>query len=221
MSARFAVDSDPDLLRWVGLVGATDVSEHLRRCAIESVRSVFGGSGSTLGAESALVQGVAEDGDGSTSVAVLVYSWSPPTRAAFQLTASSPPTANFGQKTSSTMTFTVDGDPNVAGGGVGYDYNFQLLSGGFVVASSGKTQETTSQFDNIEVGKQYKAQVIVTPPRHPDAAITIGPVDVDQADSAWPDMTATSSVANTDAFTAKISLQIADTSAAANGSASM
>lgn len=117
-------------------------------------------------------------------------SWARPDPAQLELvTGLLKPTVASGDRTSATATLRVSGDENTALGGVGATVRFDLLdAGGSVVATAGPGTDTTARFDNIRPGLTYRAQAVVTPPGHPEAATTIGPVPVQAAVSEWPDL---------------------------------
>lgn len=133
------------------------------------------------------VQGVSDAGNvGTTSASTdCVYSWSPPDAGAMHLSASVPAQTALGGTTSSTFTLDLGHDPTAAVGGVGGQITFQLLAGNTVVQTKGPGTANTATFDGISAGTQYAGRAIITPPRHPQNAVTVGPVSVSTR-SNWP-----------------------------------
>lgn len=114
------------------------------------------------------------------------YSWSPPAAAALTLRSSQPAATSVGGTSTTTVSLDLGSDPVRAAGGVGAQFTYQLLSGGSVVQTSGPTSATSVTFAGIATGTQYSAQAVVSPPRHPEAAVTVGPQPVQPAYAAWP-----------------------------------
>lgn len=133
------------------------------------------------------VQGISDAGNvGTTSASTgCVYSWSPPDAGSMHLAASVPSQTDLGGSTTSTFTLDLGKDPTAAVGGVGGEITFQLLVDGKVVQSKGPGTANTAVFDGITAGTAYSGQAIVTPPRHAEAAVTVGPVSVSTR-SNWP-----------------------------------
>ncbi|WP_375484124.1 hypothetical protein [uncultured Jatrophihabitans sp.] len=114
------------------------------------------------------------------------YSWAPPAAGALSLHASTEPLDNLGSTTSATVTLDAGSNPTTALGGVGAQVTYALLSGGSVVKTIGPTTASTVTFTGINAGQKYQARASVAPPRHPDAAVTVGPIDVQAAIAPWP-----------------------------------
>jgi hypothetical protein len=166
------------------------------------------------------VQGTGEQGQAGTPSANsgCVYSWAPPDTAALSLHASIAPVAQLGQPTTATVSLDLGADPVTAEGGVGATFSYQLLAGGTVVKTVGPTSQTSVQFGGITAGVAYQAQVTVAPPRHPEAAVTVGPVDAGTAHAPWPTITVSADQPqNQGALQATITVHIGGLSSAAAG----
>lgn len=150
--------------------------------------TAFAGGSALLGRGISFeVQGISETGNvGTTSAPTpCSYSWSPPDPALMHLAASVPAQTSLGGSTTSTFSLDLGKDPAVATGGVGAQISFQLLAGDRVVQRKGPGTATSVTFDGISAGTSYTGQAIVAPPRHPAAAVTVGPVSVSTR-SEWP-----------------------------------
>jgi hypothetical protein len=190
---------------------------------LSSFSTSFSGGTSLLGRGlSFSVQGVSAAGNvGTTSASSgCAYSWAPPDQAAMHLSASVPAQTSLGGTTSSTFTLDLGRSPAVATGGVGGQITFQLLVGSRVVQSMGPGTATTASFTGIKAGTSYTGKAIVTPPRHNEAAVTVGPVTV-ATRSNWPAIAISSAKVTQDSQdprTGELSVTLSGlSSAAANG----
>ncbi|MGI8760184.1 MAG: fibronectin type III domain-containing protein [Jatrophihabitantaceae bacterium] len=136
------------------------------------------------------------------------YSWAPPVAAAMTLSASSPPATSVQATTSTTVSMSFIGSQNRATGGAGGQFTYQLLSGGSVVTSSGPTTATTTKLAGLRPGQQYLVAAKVSPPHHPEAAVTIGPVKVTPAIANWPALSVSTSVRDSGPVSATLSVQL-------------
>ncbi|WP_375503195.1 fibronectin type III domain-containing protein [uncultured Jatrophihabitans sp.] len=148
------------------------------------------------------------------------YSWATPLTAQLSLHASTKPLNSAADTTSATVTLDLGSNASRATGGVGAQFSYTLLSGGSPVRTIGPTQETSVSFDGIRPRQRYEAQASVAPPRHAEAAVTVGPVPLEAAVAPWPAISArVTAVDDTSSpSTATYQVQIAGvTSAAARG----
>lgn len=145
------------------------------------------------------VQGTSELGNvgASSAPSGCSYSWAPPDAAAMHLSASEPVQTDLGGTTSSTFTLDLGKNPTAATGGVGGQITFQLLVGGQVVQGKGPSSATSVTFTGIAAGTSYTGRALVAPPRHPDAAVTVGPVSVSTR-AAWPQLAVTTAKVSQD-----------------------
>ena len=134
------------------------------------------------------------------------YSWTPPIAGDISVSASVPPATAEQGTTSSTVSVHFAGGQTADLGGVGGQLTYQLLSGGGVVASIGPTVQSTVTFTSIRPAVHYAVRLIAAPAHHPEAAVTIGPVDVQPAIAVWPQPTLTASFADTTASTGTLSI---------------
>ncbi len=167
------------------------------------------------------VQGVSDAGNvGTTSASTdCVYTWAPPDPSAMHLTASQPGNTALGATTSTTVTLDLGKNPTAAVGGVGGQITFQLLNGSSVVQSKGPGTANTAVFAGISAGNSYTARAIVTPPRHPAAAVTLGPVTITTR-SDWPSLSITAAkvvASSSDPRSGTLSVTIGGLSSAAAG----
>ncbi|HEY3736054.1 MAG TPA: hypothetical protein VGL26_01310, partial [Jatrophihabitans sp.] len=155
----------------------------------------------------------------STNDAGCETSWAHPLPANVTVNASTPAHTS-GQASSATSTTTVgvafNGDEDVALGGIGGQLGYTLLSGGQTIDAKGPTDATTVAFAGLRPGQKYQVQVTLYPPDHPEAAVSLAPVDVDAAISDWPTLTLSPapSFAATDYRTGALSVTIAGVSSA-------
>ncbi|MEO6700828.1 MAG: fibronectin type III domain-containing protein [Jatrophihabitantaceae bacterium] len=153
----------------------------------------FAGGSTLLGRGiSFSVQGISDAGNvGTTSASTgCVYSWAPPQVGALHLSASVPAQTSLGDTTTSTFTLDAGKDPVAATGGVGAQISFQLLAGNRVIQTKGPGTALSATFDGISAGTSYSGKAIIAPPRHPQAAVTVGPVSVSTR-SSWPGLSIT------------------------------
>jgi len=136
------------------------------------------------------------------------YSWSPPRATAITLDASAPPPAAEQDTTTTTVTAHFADGQSADLGGVGGTLTYQLLSGGVVVDSRGPTSLDTVTFDGLRPGVHYQVRASATPNHHPEAAIVIGPVDVQPAIALWPQPSVTATFADTSAATGTLTVTV-------------
>jgi hypothetical protein len=94
-------------------------------------------------------------------------------------------------------------------GGVGATLTYQLLSAGSVVDSFGPTTRPTATFTGLRPGLHYQVAALAAPNHHPEAAVTVGPVDVQTAIALWPQPSIAASFADTSASTGTLTLSLA------------
>ena len=101
--------------------------------------------------------------------------------------ASSPPqTAGGDDTTATTARVTFAGGRVHDLGGVGGTLTYQLLSADTVIDTVGPTPAAKVTLHGIRAGARYQVRVVVSPPRHPEVTVPIGPVDVVPAVAEWP-----------------------------------
>ncbi|MDT4942823.1 MAG: hypothetical protein QOJ34_2912 [Pseudonocardiales bacterium] len=135
------------------------------------------------------VQGTGTEGQAGTPSAPspCVFSWATPVGADLQLRASTPPqTAGGDDTTTTTARVTFAGGRVHDLGGVGGTLTYQLLSAASVVDTVGPTTAGNVTLHGIRAGARYQVRVFVSPPRHPEVTVPIGPVDVVPAVAEWP-----------------------------------
>ncbi|MCW2495887.1 fibronectin type III domain-containing protein [Jatrophihabitans sp.] len=135
-------------------------------------------------------------GDGTCS-----YSWTPPVASDISLAASAPPIVDGGASTETTVTAHFSGGQTHDLGGVGGELTYQLLSAGVVIDSTGPTTSSSVTLAGIHPGAHYQVRLVASPARHADAAVLIGPVDVQPALALWPQPTVTAGFTATSAST--------------------
>jgi hypothetical protein len=167
------------------------------------------------------VEGTGEKGTIGTpaGTAGCAYSWSPPIAGAMSVVASTPPgQTQVGDTTTATVDLRLGANPVRAAGGVGATFTYQLALDGKVVASFGPTNALEVSFTGVKPGQSYQAQVVVAPPQHPSAAVTVGPVTVPAASSAWPAVAVAPRFITTSTSTGSLQLAFSGvSSASANG----
>ena len=136
------------------------------------------------------------------------YSWSPPVAADITLTASAPPATAEQSTSSTTVTASFAKGQTHDLGGVGGQLTYQLLTDGVIAAAIGPTTQSSVTFSGIHPGVHYQVRAVAAPARHPDAAVTVGPVDVQPALAFWPQPTFAASFADTGASTGTLTLTI-------------
>jgi Fibronectin type III domain len=123
------------------------------------------------------------------------YSWSRPVAQDISLSASSPPKTSGQATSATTVAVSFAGGQVHDLGGVGGQLTYKLTSGGVEVDRAGPSTATTAKLSGIRPGQHYQVTVSVSPPRHPEAAVTIGPKEVTPAVATWPVLTANASFA--------------------------
>jgi len=136
------------------------------------------------------------------------YSWTPPRAGSISLEASAPPATGEQETTTTTVTAHFADGQSADLGGVGGQLTYQLLSGGTVVDSRGPTSQDTVSFDGLRPGVHYQVRASAAPNHHPEAAVVIGPVDVQPAIAIWPQPTVAVSFADTSATTGTLSVTV-------------
>ncbi len=161
------------------------------------------------------VQGVGTLGDAGTTAGdgSCTYSWQSPIASAFSLSASTPPTASFQGTTSSTLTLSINGDTVQATGGVGGQFVYELISDG-KIEKVGPTSAMSATFSDLVVGTDYQAAVLISPPRHPEVTVQIGPIPIAAASESWPAITVSASSTDTDTFNGTLTVTISGISSA-------
>lgn len=135
------------------------------------------------------VEGIGQDNAVGTPSAytACTYSWSVPDAGGITVSASTPPTTGAQQTTDTTATVRFGGGEVHDLGGVGGTLTYALLdANGKVVSTHGPTTDTSVDLGGIVPGEQYSVRVTATPPRHPDDAVTLPPVQVEPAQATWP-----------------------------------
>jgi len=136
------------------------------------------------------------------------YSWTPPVAANISVAASSPPKITGQATSATTVAVSFAGGQVHDLGGFGGQLTYELLSGGAVVSKSGPKTATTAKLDGIRPGQHYQVRVIVNPPRHPEAAVTIPSIDVTPAVALWPALSVSASFATDGALSGTLTVQI-------------
>jgi hypothetical protein len=163
------------------------------------------------------VEGIGTTGTPGTAskAGACTYSWAHPNASAMSLTGGLADTSvASGATTSATVTLHFSGNQAAAAGGVGAQFTYQLLLDGNVVQTKKPTTATTATFDDIQPGKDYSAQVSVAPPKHKEAAVTVGPVSVGHTTSAWPQLAVNANFTNTDDVSGTLNITITGVSSA-------
>jgi hypothetical protein len=194
-----------------GLVSAPANAHLIGDPSQHSFSMVYKGRDDLLGRGlSFQVAGVGDKGTtGTTSKSSsCAYSWRAPDPAKIQVAASTPPQTSVSGTTSTKVSLSFTGDENVAIGGVGGQFTYQLLSGGSVVTTKGPTTDTSVLLDGILPGQSYQVRVVVSPPRHPTASVSLNPVDVQAAVANWPAISASASFAKTSANRGTLTVSI-------------
>jgi hypothetical protein len=166
------------------------------------------------------VQGVGTKGTVGTPArdGGCAYSWSAPVAAEISVAASSPPRTS-GQATSATTVAVRFAGGQVHDlGGVGGELTYQLMSNGGMVSQQQASTSTTAKLTGIRPGQRYQVIVVVTPPRHPEAAVTLPVIDVTPAVAAWPALSTSATFVNNGAVNGTLTVTIGGlTSADARG----
>jgi hypothetical protein len=155
-----------------------------------TVTATFKGSTALLGRK--LTFAIAGEGaqtkGAASSPSACIQSWQPPTASAITLSATTTSTTQFGTNGDAIVTLHFTGDPVVQSGGIGSSYTYRLTGAG-TTKTVGPTTATTATFAGaVAPGATYQVTALVTPPGHPNAAITEGPVSLTTS-SAWPAVT--------------------------------
>jgi len=124
------------------------------------------------------------------------YSWSPPVAADISVAASSPPRTTGQATSATTVAVSFAGNQVHALGGVSGQLTYKLMSGTAVVGTSGPTTATTVKLSGIRPGQHYQVTVMANPPRHPEAGVTVGPIDVTPAVAVWPTLSVSATFTN-------------------------
>ena len=135
------------------------------------------------------VQGTGTEGQAGapSELSPCIYSWTQPVADDITLHASTPPqTAGSNDTTTTTARVTFAGSRVHDLGGVGGTLTFQLLTGGSVVDTVGPTRDVSVALTGLRAAIHYQVRVLVSPPRHPEITVPIGPVDVVPAIADWP-----------------------------------
>jgi hypothetical protein len=170
---------------------AGDPSRHTFRAVFPGYDEILG-RGLTFQVEGIGYEGTVGTpaGDGGCS-----YSWSHPIASEITLHATQPPPTKLGGTSATTLRLDLGSDPIRAAGGIAAQFSYQLRgTNGKLVAKKGPTMATQVTFDGIEAGTKYTALATVSPPRHPEATVTIGPVPVSTR-AAWPKLQVTATFA--------------------------
>ncbi|WP_460605694.1 fibronectin type III domain-containing protein [Jatrophihabitans fulvus] len=180
--------------------------------------------GSALLGRSLSFQVVGVGADGSvgapSATSACVASWAPPNTAALRLSASSPADVDAGGTTTTTLSLSLGDDPLAAVGGVGATVTFVLTGPGGAQTSTttvdGRSGVLTHTFDGVRPGVRYAATARVSPPGHPEAAVTVDAGQISTR-SRWPGLGVTASCPSTGLLTCQLSVTIAGISSAAVG----
>ncbi|WP_375489914.1 fibronectin type III domain-containing protein [uncultured Jatrophihabitans sp.] len=137
-----------------------------------------------------------------------VYSWTPPVTSDITVSASTPAHTDTNGSTETTATVHFARGQTHDLGGEGATMTYQLVSGGQVVSSLGPTSSASVTLNGVQPGRSYQVQVKVSPPRHPEAAATIGPVAVAPAIADWPTPTVDASFARDSATSGTVRVTV-------------
>jgi hypothetical protein len=211
----------PSFCDGVGLSAAPTPLTVTGDSSLTHFTATFGGNPNLLGRGMTFsVQGVGDLGDAGIAAGdgTCTRSWAPPAASQITLTASSPAVTALGQPASTTLTLHLGGNPTATAGGVGATFRFELLSGSTVIASQGPTTNTSATFNQIAAGKNYTARAVVTPPGHPEAAVTVT-ADAISTRANWPALTVSSAkvARNADLVSGTLTVHIDGISSAAAG----
>lgn len=137
------------------------------------------------------------EGSPSASTAC-VTSWSPPNASALTLTATAPANIASGGTGVAKVSLDLGANPVRDLGGVGARVVLTLSGPGgyhrtrpFVYSGSGAELSTT--FDGIQPGASYTATATVSPPGHPEAAVTITAAKGIVTVASWPALSVSAS----------------------------
>ncbi len=149
------------------------------------------------------------------------YSWSPPVVAALQLSASQPANTQLGGTTSTTVNLDLGKNALHDVGGVGAQVTFTLDGPGATrtrgpITVTGDTGTISATFTGVQAGAVYTASARISPPRRPEAAVSVAPVAVTtRAD--WPALTVDASCASPTLLVCPLGIRIGGISSAAAG----
>jgi hypothetical protein len=172
---------------------------------------VYKGNSALLGRGLAFeVEGVGTTGTiGTPSTASsCAYSWSHPIPDNIQVKATTPQGGTSVAGTAAAkvdLTFT--GDQVIDSGGVGAQFTYVLLSGGTTVNQVGPTTDTTASVSGVQPGQTYQVRVIVAPPKHSEAAVSL-PNQTVSVSANWPALSVTTGACATGGSTTTCSLPI-------------
>lgn len=168
------------------------------------------------------VEGIGEQGAiGTPSAATAcTYSWSPPVTSAMTLTASHPRDAAVGTSSTTTVSLDLGSDPVLTAGGVGATLAFQLAgpngTSTRTITYDGRSSTPSVTFDGVRAGSTYHASAVVTPPGHPSASASVGPVDVVSRYN-WPTLGVSASCPSSGLFTCTLNVKVLGISSAQVG----
>jgi hypothetical protein len=165
-----------------------------------SFRATFPGNDSLLGRGLAFqVEGIGSRGTVGApgSSGGCAYSWRPPVGGAMSLTASKPAATSLGGTATTTVNLALGSNPVRTAGGVGAQVTFRLTgpSGTQTIGPitfRGGTSQVSAKFTGVQAGAHYDASASVSPPRHREAAVSVGPVTV-VTRAEWPNLSVTAS----------------------------
>ncbi len=180
----------------------------------------FAGSDSLLGRGiSFQVQGVGTRGTVGTpaSDGGCSYSWTRPVPQDMSVVASSPPRISGQATSATTVAVSFRGGQVHDMGGAGGQLTYKLTSNGTVVTTQGPTTASTAKLGGIRPGQKYQVSVTVSPPRHPEAAVTLASIDVTPAVAAWPALTASATFTNNGALSGTLTVSVGGLSSADAG----
>ena len=167
------------------------------------------------------VEGIGPNGEiGAPSASTAcTTSWRPPIASAVRLTASRPADVAVGETGSTTLSLDLGADPVATAGGVGASVTFTLAGPGGTQqrTATGRGSVLTETFGNVEAGGTYTASASVSPPGHPEAAITVS-ADSITPRAQWPSLGLDASCASTSLIACTLSVKIRNiTETQANG----
>jgi hypothetical protein len=141
------------------------------------------------------VEGVGDHGTigDPASDKACVHSWAHPVASDIHVSASTPPHTAQGGTSHTRVEVTFSGNQAVALGGAGGQLTYRLASAGSVVNEVGPTERTTASLPGVQPGTAYQVQVVVAPPGHPTASVTLPSVKVAAAVADWPTLHPTAS----------------------------
>lgn len=197
----------------VGLSGAPATAHLVGDPTLRHWSYTYPGSDALLGRGlSFLVEGLGTEGTVGTptSDGGCAYSWTPPVQADIHASASAPAqTASSTATTDVTVSVAFTKSQVHDLGGVGGQLTYQLLGAdGTVVSHTGPTTAAVATLAGITAGQRYQVVVTATPPKHPEAAVTLAPVDVTPAIATWPTPTVSASFTGTTATAGTLAVAV-------------